>query len=250
MMSDGRPGVVAEVASLDPVREKKFKTICALIKQEFLSAVTVLDVGCSQGVFLKITRETGFMLTGLEPDARLAENCRMQDYEAFDGSFPDVEVISRKQYDVIIFNDSFEHIPHLQLVIESIKKHLHPLEGLVINLPTSNDFLFWTTLFLSKFGIRAPLNRLWQKGFALPYLHYFNARNLRLLFEQQGFVLKRNAPLCYYIMNGLWSRISCKSSFGVSVVSYLALALLYPLFRARNDCFAACFSAADAQEPS
>jgi 2-polyprenyl-3-methyl-5-hydroxy-6-metoxy-1,4-benzoquinol methylase len=249
MMSDGCQGAGAEVASLDSVREKNFRTICTSIKQEFPSSNTILDVGCSRGAFLKIAREEGFTATGLEPDIQLAANCRAMGYEVLDGFFPDAETLSGKVYDVIIFNDSFEHIPHLQHVISGIKKHLHPSRGgVVINLPTSDGLIFRIAFFLSKFGIYSPFDRLWQRGFASPHLHYFNASNLRLLLEQNNFILKRSTPLCYYMIKGLWGRISCKSSFCVSLISWFALILFYPFVRMQSDCFAAYFSRVNPEE--
>ncbi|MDR2658955.1 MAG: hypothetical protein LBC27_03060, partial [Spirochaetaceae bacterium] len=55
----------------------------------------------------------------------------------------------------------------------------------------------------------------------------------------------QTTPLPFYTMRGLWKRISCVSPLGLSIVSYLALTLLYPLFHIWNDCFVSYFSIAD-----
>jgi hypothetical protein len=102
--------------------------------------------------------------------------------------------------------------------------------------------MFNLAFFLNRFGIHVPFDRLWQKGFVSPHLHYFNKHNLRLLFEKNGFVTKAACSLPYYLMTGLWKRISCKSTFAISAVIWLTLALMYPFFRIRSDCFAAYFS--------
>jgi 2-polyprenyl-3-methyl-5-hydroxy-6-metoxy-1,4-benzoquinol methylase len=243
MMSNSQAGAGTEIEGVDAVRKKNFTTICAFIKREFPAANTVLDVGCSRGIFLNTAGKAGLTPTGLEPDKRLAEFCRAQGYNVLDGFFPDAEALSGKIYDVIIFNDSFEHIPNLQNIIEGIKKHLHPVHGIVIvNIPTSDGLMFNLAFFLNKIGIRAPFDRLWQNGFVSPHLHYFNRRSLRLLFEKNGFVTRASYPLPYYLMKGLWRRVSCKSPFALSVVIWFALTLMYPFFRIRSDCFAAYFS--------
>jgi hypothetical protein len=90
--------------------------------------------------------------------------------------------------------------------------------------------------------MQSPFNRLWQKGFASPHLHYFNKKNLKLFFENNGFSMRYSSPLHYYTVKGLWGRISCKSPFFVSIFAWLCLAALYPVFALNSDCFMACFS--------
>jgi len=125
--------------------------------------------------------------------------------------------------------------------LEPAEDHLK-LKGLaIINLPTSDGLIFRTAFLLNKLGIKAPFNRLWQKGFASPYVHYFNVQNLKRLFENNGFVMQYSSPLYYYTIKGLWNRISCKSPFFVSVFTWIGMVLLYPLLTLRSDCFMACF---------
>jgi hypothetical protein len=98
--------------------------------------------------------------------------------------------------------------------------------------------MFRTAYFLNVLGIHAQFDRLWQKDFASPHLHYFNSRNLKLLFEKNWFEIKYTTNLSYYLIQGLWKRISCKSSFLISICAWLALVLFYPLFALSKDCFA------------
>jgi 2-polyprenyl-3-methyl-5-hydroxy-6-metoxy-1,4-benzoquinol methylase len=243
MCSNAAPGFGAQVEGVEAVRRKNFNAICAFIKQYFPDSSTILDVGCSRGIFLDVASKSGFNPTGLEPDAQLAASCRAKGFEVFDGSFPNAAALSGRLYDIIIFNDSFEHIPNPQMTIDGVKKHLHPAHGIVIiNIPTSDGFMFQSALRLMKLGIHAPFDRLWQKGFASPHLHCFNKRNLCMLFEKSGFTTRRVAPLPFYTVKGLWKRISCRSPFCLSLISWFALTLLYPLFLIRSDCFAAYFS--------
>jgi 2-polyprenyl-3-methyl-5-hydroxy-6-metoxy-1,4-benzoquinol methylase len=243
MSSNARAGAGAPVESVETVRKKNFTSICAFIKQNFPLCNTILDVGCSYGIFLDIARGMGLAPTGLEPDAHLAAHCRARGFEVLDGFFPGADALSGKLYDVIIFNDSFEHIPNPQRVIEGLKERLNPAHGIVIiNIPTSGGLMFQSALLLMRLGIRAPFDRMWQKGFTSPHLHYFNKHNLRMLVERNGFTQRHTAPLPFYTIKGLWKRLTCKTSFGLSLASWPALTLLYPLFRLKNDSFAAYFS--------
>jgi len=248
MMSHEKPGAGAEVVSLDAVREKNFRFICKTIKENFFGLKTILDVGSSDGHFLKVANDEGFSVTGLEPAAHLAEKARLHGFYVIDGFFPGARGLSNRLYDIITFNDSWEHFPNLQESLKGIKEHLNKAGIAIINLPSSDGIIFKTAFLLNKIGIRTPFNRLWQKGFSSPHLHYFNVRNLKLLFENNGFVTRCSSPLRFYTIKGLWKRIICKSPFFVSVFAWLCMALLYPLVILCSDCFMACFSLSGSAE--
>ena len=126
--------------------------------------------------------------------------------------------------------------------MHGIKKHLTDTGVVIVNLPTNDGVLFKTAYLMYKLGIKVAFDRLWQKGFASPHVHYFNLKNLTLLFENNDFTLKYSSPLLYYTVKGLWKRISCKSTFVVTLYTWAFMLLLYPLLRFRSDCFMACFS--------
>ena len=246
MMSQEKPGAGVEVVSLDAVRERNFRFICKSIKERFSQLKAILDIGSSDGHFLKVAKDEGFSVTGLEPAAHLAEKARLHGFDVINGYFPYAEGLLNQMYDIIIFNDSWEHIPNLQEALQGIKEHLKNNGVAIINLPSSDGIIFKTAFLLNKLGIRTPFNRLWQRGFASPHLHYFNARNLKQFFENDGFVMRYSSPLHYYTIKGLWGRISCKSSFFVSVFAWLCMVLLYPLVTLCSDCFMASFSISEA----
>ena len=239
--SSEQHGEGAEVESLEAVREKNFKFICNIIKEKFPSAKTILDIGCSKGLFLKIARDEGFLVTGVEPSGHLAEKVRSYGFDVVNDFFPQKENHSHKKYDIIIFNDSLEHIPNLQEILQGIKTHLTDRGSAIINIPTSDGLIIKTASILYKLGIKAPFYRMWQKGFASPHIHYFNLQNLKKLFENNGFAMNYSSSLPLYSIRGLYRRIRCKSSFFVSISTWLFMTLLYPLLSIRNDCLVACF---------
>ena len=245
MVSCELPGAGAEVLSLGAVREKNFRIICKVIKEKLFTAtqesVTILDVGSSTGHFLDVAISEGLSATGLEPDLCLANETRKRGYDVINGFFPNADGLHGQKYDIVIFNDSFEHIPNLPELLQGIKNHLKADGVAIINLPTSDGILFKVSFFLYKIGIKVAFDRLWQKGFASPHVHFFNLKNLTLLFENSGFKLQYSTPLYYYTIKGLWKRISCKSSVIVSLFTWTFLVLLYPLLTFRSDCFMACF---------
>jgi len=189
MMSFEQPSAGAEVVSVDAVRERNYRFICKIIKERYSKLKTVLDVGSSDGHFLKVATDEGFSVTGLEPASHLAEKARLHGYDVIEGFFPQAEDLQNKLYDIIIFNDSWEHISGLQESLQGIKEHLKSIGIAIINLPSSDGIIFKTAFLLNKLGIRTPINRLWQKGFASPHLHYFSVRNLKRFFESIRFCM-------------------------------------------------------------
>jgi 2-polyprenyl-3-methyl-5-hydroxy-6-metoxy-1,4-benzoquinol methylase len=248
MYSGEPPGAGAEVVSLEAVREKNFRFVCRMIRESFPGAGAILDVGCSSGLFLKVAAAEGLSAAGLEPDARLADAAAARGCgEVINGFFPAAEGLAGRKYDVITFNDSLEHIPALQEVLRGIKAHLKTPGLVVVSVPDSDGLIFTVSRLLYRLGISAPFDRMWQRGFASPHVHYFNKKNLRALFENNGFVTRRAASLPFYAVRGLWKRISCKSSFVVSVFAWLGMVALYPLFMLRKDALTVCFSVAGAR---
>jgi 2-polyprenyl-3-methyl-5-hydroxy-6-metoxy-1,4-benzoquinol methylase len=244
MAMEAAPGAGAEVESIDAVREKNFTRIIKTLAARFEKCKTILDVGCSHGVFLKLAKQYTFLVTGLEPDTNMAKECHNAGFEVIPGFFPHADELAGKTFDAIVFNDSFEHIPDSKTVMDGIKKHLNQNGVVIVNLPSSDGLMFHIAFLLYRMGLRAPFERLWQKGFASPHLHYFNAHNLKMLFEKYGFTQQLSMPLSYYVITGLWRRIRCKSSFFVSIITWFALVILYPLFIIKSDCSVSYFTIA------
>jgi len=243
MSSNEQPGAGTEViTTLEAIRIKNFKFICNIIKEKFSQAKTILDVGCSEGLFLKIARDEGFLATGVEPEEHLVKELRSCGFDVINGFFPQAENLSNKKYDIIIFNDSFEHIPNIQEVLQGIKIHLTDKGCVIINIPNSEGLIFKISYVLYKLGIKVPYHRMWQKGFPSPHLHYFNSQNLKKLFENNGFTMHYSSSLPTYTVRGLYKRISFRTSFVVSIFIWLFMILLYPLLSNRSDIFMACFS--------
>ncbi|MDR1863583.1 MAG: class I SAM-dependent methyltransferase [Treponema sp.] len=246
MMSCQQPGAGAEVESVDPVWEKNFNRIFQMLKTKFSECKTILDVGSSRGTFLKLAKTHDFPATGLEPDAHLAEQCRSAGLEVITGFFPAADELNGKTngktFDVVIFNNSFEHIPDLNSILTGIKKYLNPNGVTIVHLPCSSGLMFQAAFFLYKKGMSAPFDRLWQKGFASPHLHYFNPANLKILFEKYGFIQKESKRFSFFVIKGLWRRIRCKSSLVMSIAAWFILVVLYPLFAIKSDCFVSYFT--------
>lgn len=242
LLSLEEAGGGAEVIGIDDVRNQNFVRICSVIKNKFPENKKLLDVGCSRGLFLKLAGDDGFTVTGIEPDKELSDETKKKGFHVLNGFFPESSELENEIYDIIIFNDSMEHIPDIKNIINGIEKHLAENGIVVINIPTSEGLIYKVSLVLDKIGIHTMYDRMWQKGFSSPHIHYFNRKNLREYFIKNGFEEKHNERLKYYTIDGLWKRLICKSSLPVSIISWVIMVILYPLFLLKSDCFVSIFT--------
>lgn len=102
------------------------------------------------------------------------------------GFFP--ETLERNEkFEVIVFNDVFQHIANVESVLAACSTLLKPGGMLVLNLPSSQGAFYRIARFLSRLGCRSFFDRLWQRKLPSPYLHYFSSKNLPKLLENSGF---------------------------------------------------------------
>ncbi|MCX7223755.1 MAG: methyltransferase domain-containing protein, partial [Burkholderiales bacterium] len=123
------------------------------------------------------------------------------------GYFPDV-LAPNECFDVIVFNDVLEHIPHLDQAVEACARHLRPDGLLLVNLPNSSGFFYKASKLLCRLGAHSYFERMWQKDMPSPHLHYFNKKNLHLFLESKQFSVIDSGNLEVIRAKGLFDRLS------------------------------------------
>jgi hypothetical protein len=118
-------------------------------------------------------------------------------------------------------------------VLESCHKILNSNGLLVLNLPSSGGVFYRLSKILCRFGFLNAFERLWQKDFPSPHLHYFNSSNLASLLNQNGFDVKRNGSLSTLRLSGLYTRISYagKTNILKRIAMYAGVVLLLPMLK-------------------
>ncbi len=219
--------------SLAPLRLKNFeKLLDLLFACGAKPGMRLLDVGCAHGWFIKGAAARGLDAMGLEPDTALAANSAASGLNVIHGLFPDA-LEKDKVFDIITFNDVFEHLPDIDAAMASCAAHLSPGGLLVLNLPNVRGFLFRITQWANRLGIGSPMDRMWQFGFPSPHLHYLSPLHLGILASRHGFEETHRTSLPSVGFAGLWSRLRYdkSSSLTQSVVYFAALLVLIPLTR-------------------
>ena len=222
------------ISFLDHIRKKNFTIILNEIEKLFVEKkLNILDVGCASGLFMKMADLEGHHVVGIEPNFFMAKIARNDGLRVLDGYFPD-SLNKSYIFDVIIFNDVFEHIPDIDRIAEACKDHLVTGGAIVINLPNSDGILFRIAKNLYRIGIRSPWERLWQKMFNTPHLHYFNPKSLSKFLNKHGYhQVTKVTMLDTFTLDGLWERISIDRSVNIvnRIFLYLSIAFSIPIIK-------------------
>ena len=230
---------------LDDLRRQNFR-IClqhlAVLKDEVSGPL--LEVGCGAGLFLECANAAGFDARGIEAYEAMARQGIKLGRNIRIGLFPDC-LDEKDRFGAVVFNDVFEHLPDVAQLLRTCRRHL-PANGLlVINHPNSHGLFFRIATGGHRVGFRGPWERLWQKMFFTPHLHYFSPKSLELLCRAAGFEpVTATIGLKAVSLKGLWSRIKADpdaSAFQgmLTFASTILLASIAPLFE--SDCILRIF---------
>ena len=185
--SNLKPGVGQDVSGLKFLRKKNFRKIIDVFLK-FIKKPKILEIGSGDGYFLEECINYKLSIIGSEASQKSVKKLRSKfNNQIIKLRLP--ENIKKKYnnlFDVIIFNDVFEHLTKLNEVIKCISRVLAKDGVVVINLPSSDGINFKLSKLLMSIGISEIYNRLWQKDFSSPHLSYFNKNNLT------NFLLKHN----------------------------------------------------------
>lgn len=192
--------------ALRALRLENFKVIVALAER-FVSerGRRLLDVGSAHGWFLE-TASDRFDVLGVEPDALVGAQASARGLPVRVGYFPEA-LHEDERFDVIIFNDVIEHIPNIHAALDACEQRLDPEGILILNLPNSRGFFYRLSKLLARAGMRAPFERLWQKGLPSPHVHYFDPHNLSKLVGMHQFVQIHETQLPSLRTDGLLERL-------------------------------------------
>jgi len=172
-----------------------------------LEGKRLLDIGCAAGWFLTVAREHGLQAVGIEPDTNMAKVAEKSGLEVRNDWFPQA-LDHGEQFDLVSFNDVFEHLPDPNQALDEVAKCLPTGGHLLLNLPSAQGFLYRVATLLARLGYRGPFERLWQCDFESPHLYYYDHDNLCRLVQAHGFRLLGSTQIDSLAIRGLWARIN------------------------------------------
>ena len=237
--STAAPDSEYDLVSYEHTRRANYAAILDLLG----TGGKLLEIGCADGLFLELAAARGHAVVGIEPNAKMtAGNKHAQDIRA--GFFPGVLGDSRERFDVIALNCVFEHVPDAGGMIEDFKRYLAPGGRVMINVPVASGLMFKLSRAVYAAGVRYPFDRIWQKGFVSPHLHYFATGNLARLFARHGMQLVAERDLALFSLGGMYARLSLDPNirFAQRWAALAALYAYYPASRIAPDARAYVFT--------
>lgn len=218
-------------AGLRDLRKSNFSKLLSAIKPLKSTGGRLLDVGCAYGWFLE-SAKNDFDVLGLEPDQVVFEVAARRGLPVRMGYFPDA-LYENEKFDVIVFNDVFEHIPDVQRTIMSCREHCKQDGLLMINLPNSRGLFYRIAKYFCHLGYSKLFERMWQKDLPSPHLHYFSRENLIDLLKGNGFDVELEGRLPAIQIDGLYKRLSYTGNLGllVNTLLYVGVVLSIPMLR-------------------
>jgi 2-polyprenyl-3-methyl-5-hydroxy-6-metoxy-1,4-benzoquinol methylase len=219
----------ARESGLRLLRIRNFNKLLQAIVTNGRNEGSLLEVGCAHGWFLEAAKKNGFDILGIEPDLNIFNTTSQRGLPVRSGFFPEI-LSANEQFDLVVFNDVFEHMPDIKNVLAECREHLRPGGMLVLNLPSSSGMIYKLACLLCRLKFNVFFERLWQKGLPSPHLHYFNSKNLHQLLRNEGFEVVASGRLSTLHLKGLYTRVSfAKHSLTFRLFSYLVLAILLPI---------------------
>jgi 2-polyprenyl-3-methyl-5-hydroxy-6-metoxy-1,4-benzoquinol methylase len=149
-------------------------------------SLSILDVGCGNGNFIKESLRRGHDVSGIERNLRLKEVVSKDVLDRI--IFKPVEEISGmdKKLDVITFWDSFEHLENSFLILDKMRGFLKP-EGCIYLRINNNDDIY-NRLALFSLSVFPPAGkRIYKKCFNLPqHTWNFSRSALESMLKRNG----------------------------------------------------------------
>lgn len=238
------PDTEYELVSYEHTRRANYAAILSLLAKRHPPKARLLEIGCADGLFLAMAKErNGYIAVGIEPNAKMmGGNKHGEDIRR--GFFPDAMRPDEAPYDIIALNCVFEHVPDVEAMIEAFKRHLAPGGSVMINVPLSSGLMFKMSRVAYKLNVRYPFDRIWQKGFVSPHLHYFEKSTLARLFAKHGFSLAGDTKLAMFSLGGVYKRLSLDPNirFAQRLAALGSLYAYYPVSRLAPDAGAFVFT--------
>ena len=99
----------------------------------------ILEVGCAEAGFLKVMKDNGHFVKGIELDRKRADLAREfnEDIDVIVGDITDEELVNNlgEQYDLIVMREVIEHVPNKEKAFNNLKKLLKDDGYLFISFP-------------------------------------------------------------------------------------------------------------------
>lgn len=176
--TDEKRGLFSRLYQL--VKKWSLQKKAKLILQQHGEVGSLLDVGAGTGDFLKVAKEKGWQVHGMEPNKNAAKLALEKGID-LKASLNDFE---GKQFDVVTLWHVLEHIPDLEETILKLAALVKPQGALIIAVPNFKSF------DARRYG------KFWAAYDVPRHLWHFSKESMKNLFAE-NFHLKKIEPMIF-----------------------------------------------------
>jgi 2-polyprenyl-3-methyl-5-hydroxy-6-metoxy-1,4-benzoquinol methylase len=157
-----------------------------MLKYIPLSAKTILDIGCANGVFATLVKkQLGITAWGIELNAEAAKIASQTlDYVISKDVFDALECLPKEHFDCIVFNDVLEHLIDPYTLLKLVKKLLTSNGVIVASIPNIRHAPILFDLVVNQnwnYTDWGVLDRT--------HLRFFTKKSIRKMFEEEGYTI-------------------------------------------------------------
>lgn len=191
----------------------------------------ILDIGCGVGYFLRVARERGWDVAGLDLDKAAVDIACQHDIDvrwevADEMSFSDGE------FDVVTLFNVIEHLPAPQMTLKEIRRVLKPGGLFVLETPTDDFALKYPIRLLYRLSggkITQPIRYLYSSRDTSGHVYRFSRETITRILEKAGFEVQKihageNPPFRLYL-----SKRNFRKSWPVKVANFLIFGSIFGL---------------------
>lgn len=164
---------------------------------------TLLDIGCGKGEFLRVAKENGWEVFGLEPTQSRAEMAR-KNYGLRVVNAPlDHSLFKPESFDAVTLWHVFEHLPSPREALEIVHDCLKPEGVLLIAIPNIDS---WQAMIGKErwFHLEAPR-----------HLFHYSPDTITQLLQEHGFIVKKIGH--FFFEHNFWGMVqTCLNRIGAA----------------------------------
>lgn len=174
----------ANYASEAALYLKTFRRRMKFVARHVPPGGRILDVGCAAGYFLRVTKDAGHDVFGVEVSPAIATEAIQalgadRVWVGTLGSLPpDRPGCAPESFDLVTMWDVVEHVPDPQALLEQARAMLRPGGKLIVETQNVD----------SRFA--KLLGRRWHHFKHEEHIYHFNQKTIRRLLDQAGFAVE------------------------------------------------------------
>jgi len=120
-------------------RIRNCKSRLRYIRKYLKPWMSILDIGCHEGIFLKLTQDRGCRSWGLEPNYEMVRHAKDLGLMVEQGLIEDFS--TNRKFDMVTLFHVLEHLEEPDKALEKIKILLKPKGYLILELPNIESYL-------------------------------------------------------------------------------------------------------------